>query len=302
MSFSTTFWIYLILWWVIPAQSETPMPDVPFGLWWQLRKLDRLVNKAHRKLPPQLADDIQDVFDLVKMLATHFDDSNLVTARREPIRLVALKRFPALIRQFMMVPKRTLRDGYRSGHLPQDSLLVRLQKELELIRQELRLALDQVLAWVAGSPLEATPQTQALDAWRKRQSLLRQQLSHRAGADILVLMDHLEARICFLLERTPESRGFDLDVLEIRKIAFEYLPDAVDQYLRLPADMAREQTLPSGLTAEQMLREQLDLLATRLKDRSQDVFEDEARELMVHGRFLRDKFQEPSQASRLDEG
>ncbi len=283
VSFSTTFWIYLILWVVVPKRQETPLPDVPFRLWWALRRIDRQVNRAHRKLPSDLADEIQTVFDLIKLLAPHLDDVRLVTTRHETLRAVALERFPALLRQFMVMPR-------RAAAVP-DSLHDRLQHELRWIEQELNTALENSLGW--GRATDAGIESAAGTEWQAKLLPLKTRLEGRVEPQTWAELNELETQLAFLLNRTTTVDQFDRESLELRKIAHEYLPDALNQYLRLPAERARQQTLADGRTAERALFDQLALLSSRLRDQARSAFEEEARELMVHGRFLHEKFAEP---------
>jgi phage shock protein PspC (stress-responsive transcriptional regulator) len=283
ISFSTTFWIYLILWLVIPRREETPLPPVSFRLWWTLKRIQRQVNRAHRRLPPDLADEIQTVFDLVKVLAPHFDDSRLLTADHASIQAVALQRFPALIRQFMLIPTRRTATT--------DSLHERLRHELQRLAQVLRTGLDDIPGWGSrpeGGSGSSVGVGQA--RWRTALTPLRNRLEGRIGPETRARLDDLETQLIFLLEREPAPAGFDPDLLEIRKIADEYLPDALNQYLRLPADRARQQRLADGRTAEEALHDQLVVLSSRLGEQARTAFEQEARGLMVHGRFLQEKF------------
>ena len=65
-SFSLTMWIYLALWALLPAGTETPMPDVSWGLSRELRRIEKRVRKAHRRLPAPIADEVQETFDVIK--------------------------------------------------------------------------------------------------------------------------------------------------------------------------------------------------------------------------------------------
>ncbi|MBM3203671.1 PspC domain-containing protein [Candidatus Woesearchaeota archaeon] len=275
VSFSTTFWIYLVLWMVVPKRPETPLPDVPFRLWWALRRIDRQVNRAHRKLPSALADEIQTVFDLIKLLAPRLDDS---------LSAVALERFPALLRQFMAMPRPV--TPVSAG------LHDRLQHELQKIEQTLKNALENSL----GPDTGASGQPAGEAEWARWQATLQPlkiRLEGRVEPETWAQLGELEAQLAFLLNRTVVADQFDRAHLELGKIAHEYVPDALNQYLRLPADRARQQTLADGRTAEQALFDQLALLSARLRDQAHDAFEEEARELRVHGRFLHEKFAEP---------
>lgn len=59
----------------------------------------------------------------------------------------------------------------------------------------------------------------------------------------MCLLQQIEEKLAFLMERTESGADdlFDLTPFEVRKIAFDYLPDTVNQYLQLPPSMARSQ-------------------------------------------------------------
>ena len=72
--------------------------------------------------------------------------------------------------------------------------------------------------------------------------------------------------------------------------ATDYLPDAVDAYLRLPRDWANTRPVDRGRTSLMVLVDQLDLLA-RTMDRVLDaVNRRDAAALVAHGRFLAERF------------
>jgi hypothetical protein len=82
----------------------------------------------------------------------------------------------------------------------------------------------------------------------------------------------------------------DLRPFKVRRIAFEYLPQTLERYLQLPAELAGQLRIAAGPTPAQSLQEQLELLDARLGDLTRSYYERDAAALLVHGRFLRDTF------------
>jgi hypothetical protein len=72
--------------------------------------------------------------------------------------------------------------------------------------------------------------------------------------------------------------------------ATSYLPEAVGGYLRLPREYADNRPVDGGKTSLMVLCDSLDLLATKMDDVQDAVFRSDADALVVHGRFLADKF------------
>ena len=97
------------------------------------------------------------------------------------------------------------------------------------------------------------------------------------------------------LDHADKSSTDDLDTHILRESALHYVPQAVDYYLKLPANAPR--TL-EGRTPEEELDYQLGLI----EERVQKVLDGKARELVddfeSHGRFLRERLS--SGAGSLD--
>jgi hypothetical protein len=72
--------------------------------------------------------------------------------------------------------------------------------------------------------------------------------------------------------------------------ATDYLPEALDAYLKLPRSYAERQPVSAGKTPLQLLCEQLDLLGARMDEVFTAVCQSDADALVAHGRFLEDKF------------
>jgi hypothetical protein len=138
-------------------------------------------------------------------------------------------------------------------------------------------------------------QSPELAAWRRKLRPLQERLGERSTEETRQLLASIEEKLGFLLFRLEDGSRelMDLRPFEVRKIAFEYLPDTLNEYLRLPPSLARTEALHGQSTAEDTLNEQLTLLDTTLHDLAKSLFEKDATGLLVHGRFLKEKFAEP---------
>ncbi|MGI8717996.1 MAG: hypothetical protein ACR2JN_09235 [Lapillicoccus sp.] len=72
--------------------------------------------------------------------------------------------------------------------------------------------------------------------------------------------------------------------------ATDYLPDAIGGYLRLPRQWADSRPVDRGKTSLMILVDQLDLLAATMDKVFDAVCRADAEALVVHGRFLQEKF------------
>lgn len=84
--------------------------------------------------------------------------------------------------------------------------------------------------------------------------------------------------------------------------ATNYLPDAIGGYLRLPRQWADSRPVDRGKTPLMILVDQLDLLAATMDKVFDAVCRADAQALVVHGRFLEEKFGAASQAGDLEVG
>lgn len=288
-----TLWIYLALWFLLPATSETPMPAVSWQLRRDLRRCERQLAALHRKHAPSVADLAQETYELIKGLAPNLE-SNAMNGRSRALREAALVQFPQLLDALLSLPAGTFSAwSERAGPSPANRLL----GQLEALRTELqRAALERFESELRGG-LSNRPEPESSEIERLRQRLapLLDRLREHSAPATVALLESIEDRLGFLLRRTAsEGDSFDLRPFEVRKIAFEYLPETLDQYLQLPVTLARSEPLGSGKTAEESLDEQLRLLDTTLHDLTKSLFQKDATSLLIHGRFLREKFAERS--------
>lgn len=99
-----------------------------------------------------------------------------------------------------------------------------------------------------------------------------------------------------LRETLPRMKNAGLDSADEYSViatATDYLPEALGAYVRLPRDWADSRPIEGGKTSLLLLVDQLDLLA-RTTDRMYDaVLQADATALILHGRFLQEKFGQP---------
>lgn len=108
-------------------------------------------------------------------------------------------------------------------------------------------------------------------------------------------------RISTTIEQTlPRLRDIGLgsyDGYSVMTTATDYLPEALDAYLRLPREWADTRPIEGYKTALMILVEQLDLLAATMDKIFDAANRADAQALIAHGRFLEAKFGHGSQST-----
>ena len=288
--------LYLALWMALPAGLEMPMPKVSWRLQRELRRLEQRVLRLNRKHDPALADMAQEAFDSIKLLAPGFDEGAPVPV--DPaLRDAALQGFPKLLDSVLAMPVRHFRVNPGTAG-PAQILVNQLADYRQRFQGAARNAIDREFLASIGNRAADTPE---LAAWRELLRPLQNRLAERTMPATVERLQGIEDKLGFLLQRLEHQPRelLDLRPFEVRKIAFEYLPDTLNEYLRLPARMVQTERLHGEATAEQALNEQLTLLDNTLHDLAKSLFEKDAAGLLVHGRFLKEKF---ADARTLEQG
>ena len=284
--------LYLALWMVLPLARTAPMPKVSWSLQRALRRIEKKVLRLNRTHDPMIADLALETFDAIKLLAGRFEPAQHQNADNE-LRQLALVGFPKLLDRLQALPS----GQFSAPHAqPANSAAALLLAEMEEYRDRFQHAsyssMEQEFMRSLG---EARMNSQELAAWKRKLRPLQERLAERANEKTRHLLSSIEDTLGFLLYRLEEDprEPLDLRPFEVRKIAFDYLPETLNEYLKLPSSLAQTETLHGESTAEETLNEQLTLLDTTLHDLAKSLFEKDASGLLVHGRFLKDKFAEP---------
>lgn len=273
-SFSLSFWAYILLWILLPARPETAMPEVRGPVRRELHQIDRLVRSAHRKLPSQTADAVQDAFNALKVVAGELQSAQGPHSAVQTAWDQARTQLPRLIRRLLST------GGEEPG-------LEALREVERALRATSRQALSEALSNQPGTGANAARFRQ----WKDDMSERAARLARQAGPQARAVFKRIEEKLAFLLTQTQKpGEVFDLNPFNVERIAFEYLPQALDEYLKLPQDMAQNQQLQGGVTAEDSLNEQLVRLDHALENLASSLFERDAQGLLINGRFLRERF------------
>jgi hypothetical protein len=284
--------IYIALWMALPLAATTPIPRVSWPLQRELRRIEKKVLRLNRSHDPVIADLAQEAFDAIKILAPQLDPETQ-KAVDEDLRHQALEGFPTLLDRLQALPNRQFSQAHlQSASSPAALLMAELEDYRQRFQQASYAVIEQEFMRSMGADQTQSPE---LVAWRRQLRPLQEKLGERSTEQTRQLLASIEEKLGFLLFRLEDGSRelMDLRPFEVRKIAFEYLPETLNEYLRLPPSLARTEALHGENTAEDTLNEQLTLLDTTLHDLAKSLFEKDATGLLVHGRFLREKFAEP---------
>jgi hypothetical protein len=80
------------------------------------------------------------------------------------------------------------------------------------------------------------------------------------------------------------------DLFVVGRTATDYLPSALQAYVNLPRAYATLHKMQNGKTADQILGEQLTLLAAKMNEVADAVHKKDSDALLANGRFLEEKF------------
>lgn len=97
-------------------------------------------------------------------------------------------------------------------------------------------------------------------------------------------------------ETMPRLRNLGLgspEAYSVMATATDYLPEAINGYLRLPRQWADSRPVEGGKTSLLLLIDQLDLLSATMDKIFDAVVRVDAAALIAHGRFLQQKFGQP---------
>jgi hypothetical protein len=114
--------------------------------------------------------------------------------------------------------------------------------------------------------------------------------SHRVPRRIARKINKLSVMIEHLMPRVDTLGPGSQTRFVVVQCATDYLPTAVQSYLDLPRKYADHHVVADGNTPLQLLGAQLDLLQQQLDEIAGELNRTDSDKLVVHGRFLADKF------------
>ncbi len=158
----------------------------------------------------------------------------------------------------------------------------------ELTRRHTVSAADAETPTVPALPTEDAALREAL---RQELRTLVVNAERELPPDVAAEVRAIEETLHFILARLERLSSGDADAYVIRQTIRDYLPEALAPYRAMPADFAQARPLQAGKTAHDHLLQQLETLHGGLQEIAAQVPEQDAQRLLVHGRFLRQRFQ-----------
>jgi hypothetical protein len=147
-------------------------------------------------------------------------------------------------------------------------------------------------ALLAPGPPQVALAGTSFDPESIRHSLHRQldisraKLSPQAAARLQEIADTIMGILPHYAEFPPGSP----DLFVVGRTATDYLPSALQAYLNLPRAYATLHKMPNGKTADEVLDDQLTLIAARMNEVAEAVHKKDSDALLANGRFLEEKF------------
>lgn len=118
-------------------------------------------------------------------------------------------------------------------------------------------------------------------------------ISGKVPSEVIGRVISIQSTILNLLPRAEALPPGSEDLYILRATALEYLPDALQAYLRLPRAFATLHPVQGAKTATAVLLDQLNLLDSKMQEISDDIARNDSDRLLANGRFLREKFGRP---------
>jgi phage shock protein PspC (stress-responsive transcriptional regulator) len=308
------WWIYLLLWLILPkqrlydiddlyrerrAESVKLKPVYRPQVRVEIKRLefDNVVDMTRGRVSDQVFAKVKSIDEAVRSLLPQFGwwrtltNSDLATVKR-----AALEYFPQALQHYLSLP-RDYAEHHRlaSGQTPEQKLLV----ELTMLENTLRGVLESTynndklqVPTDLKNLSERIPahDTSSEDIQRTLEALVNR-IRGKVEEPIFAKVMSIRTSVLAVLPQLSElGAGLTHEAYNVRQTALEYLPDALDKYLSLPEGFAHSHKLSNGKTAKETLLEQLELLDQTMKDIVGDVYQEDANALLVHGRFLKEKF------------
>lgn len=117
-------------------------------------------------------------------------------------------------------------------------------------------------------------------------SLARRKTPH----DIARLVQSIKTLIMDILPRIDHFDTSNQDIFNLKQTAVSYLPEVIENYVSIPRISADNDVIRDGKTATDIVVEQLKLLEKEMLSLQEDIDPNDVQRLLIHGRFLKDKF------------
>jgi hypothetical protein len=156
------------------------------------------------------------------------------------------------------------------------------------------------VGWLLGWASRGAPEierriadTLTVEQTLERLDTLVRQVGPHLTAEMNRHLANVRSSVSEVLPRLIGARSFDADLYTVRETVLRYLPETLANYVALPPVFRTTHALKDGKTARELLADQLGLLDGKMKEIVANVAGADAQALLVNGKFLEMKFQQP---------
>lgn len=115
---------------------------------------------------------------------------------------------------------------------------------------------------------------------------LIKKIKKRVPTEALTHVQGIRESVFAVLPDIVRGNFANHDLYTIKKTVFAYLPETLENYLKLPNVYATMHPIRDGKTAKVLLIEQLSLIDTTMQDVVKNIYNQDAQALLVNERFL----------------
>lgn len=154
-----------------------------------------------------------------------------------------------------------------------------------------------VLGWLVGWFFQNNDADlhfrQALTAEQIKAELdsLVRKIAKRVPEEALSHVKSIRESVAAVLPQIVAGSFGSHDLFTIKKTVFNYLPETLENYLRLPTVYANVHPIQNGKTAKTLLVEQLTIIDTTMSEVVQNIYNQDAQALLVNEKFLKSRFE-----------
>jgi phage shock protein PspC (stress-responsive transcriptional regulator) len=322
----TTWWVYLLLWIFLPPQrlyepekvivvkevssdkkiyKPNKAPAKPKSSVYRSKvsveikrlEFDDIIERTEGNVSERVFQKVKSIDVTVRSLMPQL---NWWRTMRQPelatVKRSALEYFPQAVQAYLNLPREYAETHrLKTGQTPEEKLLSdldvlsnTLHKVMESMYNNDKVQVPEDLRRLSERFQEGSD---PIDEIERTLDSLIQRVSGTLPADIVKKVVSIRSSIQSVLPQLAHmGAGMTQEAYNVRQTATEYLPDALEKYMTLPEGFAETHVLSNGKTAKDTLLEQLDILDSTMKDLIGDLYQEDADALLIHGRFLKEKF------------
>ena len=112
----------------------------------------------------------------------------------------------------------------------------------------------------------------------------------RAPQEVQTRVASIKEVVLEVMARQATLEGASPQLFAVLRTATDYMPTALETYMKLPAGWASTRRQADGRTALEILTDQLDLLHNEMVDVADAVNRNDLDKLLIHERFLTQRF------------